>query len=176
MDNLKKIIIALILFSFYLPINLNAQETETHQLKNWHIAFSANEHIKSRFLDRKVIGNKEFVTGKKSSYDKSGDAKGAKMLWPYAEYRIKSKVPGGRYTVSVHYRIDKKSAADQPKIELGMDHINSKEVIINNKLLNIVKASFDVKFLKGKQHTVKIWFPSQGVEIHKIEVNKALFK
>lgn len=56
----------------------------------------------------------------------------------------------------------------------GMDMVGSKEVEIKKSLLNVAKATFNVKFLKGKNHTVKIWFPTEGVEIHRVEVNKAL--
>lgn len=159
-----------------MSINLtSAQDSEKHQLKNWHVSFAANEYKLSRFLDHKTIGKREYVFGKKIAYNKKGKANGGKALWPYAEYKIASKVSGGKYTVTVHYRLNKDIAPEEPKITIGMDLVGSEDIEIKNKLKNTAKATFNVKLLKGKSHTVKVWFPSQGVEIHKVEVNKALF-
>ncbi len=169
---MKLISVFLLLF---IPLMVIAQTTDDkHDMKNFHVSIAANKYKSSRFLDKKLSGEKEYIFGKSSNYNKKGIANGGKALWPYAEYIISSKMPGGTYTVTVHYRIDKEKAAEQSKIMIGMDMVGSEEVEIKKSLLNVAKATFNVKFLKGKKHTVKIWFPTEGVEIHKIDVNKAL--
>lgn len=55
-------------------------------------------------------------------------------------------MPGGTYTVTVHYQIDTKKIAEQSKIVIGMDMVGGKEVEIQKSLLNAAKATFKVIF------------------------------
>ena len=91
---------------------------------------------------------------------------------PYAEYGLSSKVMGGDYSVTVHYRLDKDKTPDKPYILLGMDLLEAEELQLDKKIINTVKARFKTKALRGKNHTLKIWIPCEGVEIQKFEVRK----
>ena len=55
-----------------------------------------------------------------------------------------------------------------------MDLLDTEEMAIKNKLINTVKADFKVKALRGKKHTLKVWLPSQGVQINKFEIRRKL--
>ena len=58
-----------------------------------------------------------------------------------------------------------------------MDLLETQDLIVTKKLLsNSVKATFSTKLLKGKKHTLKVWLPSEGVEIDRFEVRRALIK
>ena len=51
----------------------------------------------------------------------------------------------------------------------------NEEIAIKKKLINTVKADFKVKALRGKNHTLKVWLPAQGVQINKFEIRRKIF-
>lgn len=165
-----------ILFSVLIfCINFSLSANDKHQMKNMHVSIAATSHKYSRFLGVTEYKSKTYVAGKKSSYDKVGEAKGNKVVWPYAEYSLSSKWAGGTYIVTVHYSINKDNVSNQPpKILLGMDLLEPQELVLKNKIIDTVKATFKVKILRGEKHTLKVWLPSRGVQISKFEVRKAL--
>lgn len=170
---MKKSFILFSVFIFCITFSLSANDK--HQMKDMHVSIAATAHKYARFLGTTEYKNKTYVVGKKSSYDKAGEAKGKKAVWPYAEYALASNLAGGTYVVTVHYSINKDDVSDQsPKILLGMDSLEPQELILKNKLTDTVKATFNVKLLRGEKHTLKVWLPSRGVQITKFEVRKAL--
>lgn len=149
-------------------------DDDKHELENSHVSVKASEHNSTRFTETKTVNGKEYLVGKGSSYNKKGEAVTGKTLWPYAEYILRSGLMGGNYHVTVYYRLDKNKTPDTPKILLGMDLLEAQELEVEKKLINTVKATFYTKLLKGKNHTLKIWLPSEGVEIEKFEIRRAL--
>lgn len=151
-------------------------DDDKHELENMHASIDAIAHKNARHITTKEQGNKEYIFGKTTSYNKKGEAIGGKILWPYAEYAFASKMTGGQYNITVHYRIEKDKLPSNARILVGLDLQEAKELEIKQKLINTVKATFDAHLLKGKNHTIKLWLPSEGVEIQKIEVRRALIK
>ena len=149
-------------------------DDDNHQLTNTTVSIPATKFKSSRFLDEHTYSGKEYIYDKSSSDNKSGEATTGRALMPYAEYKISSKLSGGDYVITVHYRIDKDKMPDNPKILLGMDLLEPQELEVERKLINTVRATFNTKLLKGKKHTLKIWLPSEGVEIQKFEVRRAI--
>ena len=151
-------------------------DDDKHELTNTTVTIPAKEFKSSRFIEKRSSGGKDYIYGKETSYKKNGEAVSGKALMPYAEYKISSKLMGGDYVITVHYKIDKDKTPNNPSIILGMDLLESQELNVDKKLINTVRATFDTKLLKGKNHTMKIWLPSEGVEIQKFEVRRAIIK
>lgn len=171
---MKRLIFLFTIFFSFLSLTLSAQSNDKHEMENMRASVTATEFNNSRYIETVTRKNKEYIQGKKSSYNKKGVSVNKKTLAPYAEYALKSKLAGGTYNVTVYYDIDKKTAPDEPVIIVGMDLLDTEEITIKNKLVNSVRTSFKVKALRGKNHTLKIWLPSQGVGISRIEVGRAL--
>ena len=159
--------------TFATTINAN----EPTQMDNMHASLQAEEYDNGRFLEKKNHNGKTYILGKSTSYNKAGEANGGRMLWPNAVYDIKSKMIGGTYHVTVHYRVDEDMVPNNPTIHIGMDLLEPVEVALNNenKLINTAKATFKVKVLGGKTHSVKLWLGSEGILVDKVEVRKAIF-
>ena len=145
-----------------------------HELDKMHVTIEATSYKHSQFIEKETIRGKEYIKGKASSYNKHGEAKTKTLLQPCAEYAIQSKLPGGTYNVTVFYAIDKEKAPDKPQISISINTQKAQHIEIKNKLINSVKASFKVNFFKGKSHTVKVWFPSEGVQVRDIKIARAL--
>lgn len=169
---MKKILFPLFLILSSISIQLSAQDK--HEMDNMRVTVSADVYKSSRFIEKGKDKGKSYITGKSSSYNKKGESANKKALAPYAEYSLSSKMSGGTYEVTVYYTLDKKNTPDNPIVIVGMDLLDTEEIAIKNKLINTVKADFKVKALRGKNHTLKIWLPSQGVEINKFEVRRKL--
>ena len=167
---------SLLLFVFIISsVAIFAQEV--HEMENMRVSINAIESKNTRSIETTKNNGKDYIAGKSSCYNKNGQAKGGKLLWPYAEYAIESKLSGGDYIITVFYKIDSKNAPSDAKILVGMDLLEAEELAVEKKLLNnSVKATFSPKLLKGKNHTLKIWLPSKGVEIDRFEVRRALIK
>lgn len=179
MKNFKKSagykMVFLFLTLFVMTGHLFAKDkTEKHELENLQVTIQATEFKKSQFINTEVIKGEKYIYGKPSSYDKKGEAHTGALLQPTAEYVIKSKLPGGSYNVTVFYTIDSEKAPETPKIGIGMDLQKMQELEVKKKLINSVKTSFKVNFLKGKHHTVKICLPSEGVKVREIKVTRAI--
>lgn len=172
---MKKSILFFTILFFSLSVSLFADDSR-HELENMHASIEATAHKSARHIRVNNQNNKESITGKATSYNKKGEAIGGKILWPYAEYAFASKLTGGQYNITVHYRIDKDKLPSNARLLVGLDLQEAKELEIKQKLINTVKATFDAHLLKGKNHTIKLWLPSEGVEIVKVEVRRALIK
>ena len=149
-------------------------EVEKHDLEHMRVTINATAYKNSQFIERETIKGKEYIMGKSSSYNKQGESNAGTLLQPNAEYVIRSKMAGGTYHVTVFYALDKDKLPEQPKISIGINTQKAQQIEIKDKLVNSVKATFKVNFLKGKQHTVKLWFPSEGVKVREIRIAKAL--
>lgn len=150
------------------------EEPQRHELENMHVTISAADYTTAKFIEKETIRGKEYIKGKASSYNTRGEANAKTLLQPCAEYAVKSKLPGGLYNVTVFYAIDKDKAPEVPQISIGINTQKAQHIEIKDKLVNSVKASFKVNFFKGKQHTVKVWFPSEGVKVREVRIAKAL--
>ena len=174
MTKLGRCILPVLTFFLSVSPSLAKDEVEKHELENMRVTIQAAQYTNSKFVEKETIKGKEYIMGKASSYNKKGEANAGTLLQPNAEYRIKSKMAGGTYNVTVYYAIDKDKAPEHPKISIGINTQKAQEIEIKDKLVNSVKASFKVNFLKGKQHTVKLWFPSEGVKVREIRIVKAI--
>ena len=164
-----------LLFSaMFVPSAYAQKEESRHELENMHVTIQAAQYKKGQFIETEVINGKEYIKGKSSSYNKKGEANAGTLLQPGAEYAVKTKLPGGTYNVTVYYAIDKEQVPDSAKISIGMNTQKAQHIAIKNKLVNSVKTSFKVNFIKGKHHTVKLWFPSAGVKVREIRIARAL--
>lgn len=159
-----------------LSVSTFVSAEEKHELENMQASIEATAHKNSRSLTTTTNNGKTYIAGKATAYNKNGEAIGGKLLWPYAEYAFASKLTGGQYNITVSYRVDKETLPENARILVGLDLQEAKELEIKSKLLNQVKVTFNANLLKGKNHTVKLWLPSEGVQIQKIEVRRALIK
>ncbi len=169
---MKKILLLVAFIASFVSLSVSAQEK--HELENMRVSVPATAYKSSRFLENGTNKNKDYIQGKKSSYNKKGESANKKTLAPYAEYSLSSKLAGGTYEVTVYYTLDKKNTPDEPIVIVGLDLLEGQEMPIKNKLVNSVKADFKVKTLRGKNHTLKLWLPSQGVQVNKIDVRRKL--
>ena len=167
---MKKLLLLVILITSF--ISVSAQNT--HEMDNMRVSIPATEFKSSRFIETGTNKNKDYIQGKSSSYNKKGESANKNLLAPYAEYAISSKLSGGTYEITVHYTIDKNNTPDNPIVIVGMDLQGNEEIAIKNKLINTVKADFKVKALRGKNHTLKVWLPSEGIQINKFEIRRKL--
>lgn len=164
------------LFLTLFCASVRAQQDASYQMENMHVTIPAVDYKSAHFIERVTVGGKEYIMGKPSSYKKNGEANAGTLLQPHAEYVISSKLSGGSYHVLVYYSIDREKAPETPKISIGMNTQKAQEVELSEKSLSkYAKATFKVNFLKGKKHTVKLWFPSEGVRVREIKVMRALF-
>ena len=99
---------------------------------------------------------------------------------PYAEYGIKSKMAGGKFKVTITYKIDKSELKNNKKasrfVRLALDEHSPIDIELKESSSGYLKASgeFNLKFLRGKNHVVKVWLPSKGVMIDKIDIRRKL--
>ncbi len=169
----KNLLMAILLMGSFTTVLAD----DPTQLENMQASLKSEEFDNSKFLETKSHNGKTYIFGKSSSYNKDGKANGGRLLWPNAVYDIRSKMMGGTYHVTVHYRVDEDLVPKDPTIHIGMDLLEPVEVSLNNKnkLFNTARATFRVKLLSGKKHNVKLWLGSEGVQVEKIEVRKAIF-
>ena len=169
--------LTILFFLFLSTFSLVLANDNVHEMSNMKVSINAKDVKSSRSIEIKKHAGKDYIYGKSSSYNKKGEATLGKLLGPYAEYAIESGLSGGDYIITVYYKIDSSKAPSDPKIILGMDLLETQDLIVTKKLLsNSVKATFSTKLLKGKKHTLKVWLPSEGVEIDRFEVRRALIK
>ena len=66
-------------------------------------------------------------------------------------------------------------AGDKAYITLVVDELSPVKLELSNSALSTrISADFDVSLLRGKRHLLKIWLPSKGVMIEKIEIRRRL--
>ena len=165
-----------------LQFSLFAQETERHEMTNSSVTINAVDYRSSRNLEKIKDGSKDFIKGKNKVYDNAKGKELSALGQPYAEYAIRSKMAGGRCVVTVTYKIDKdelkKDRKKNRQVRLAVDS-NSPVVIDlknNSSGYSTVSQDFDLAFLRGKNHTVKLWLPSKGVMVDKVTIRRKIFK
>ncbi len=163
-----------LLFIAIIVSTLSISAQDYHEMENMRVSISAKDYKNSRFIESGIEKEKEYIEGKKTSYNKDGNANSGRALQPYAEYVITSQMAGGTYEVTVYYTLDKDNTTETPLVTVGFNLLEPQELPIKNKLINSVKSDFKVNLLKGKNHTLKIWLPSQGVRVNKIDVRKKI--
>ena len=170
----KAFILFTLLFFSIQPLLASNRKDKRHEMENMHVTIQAADYKHSQFIEKEIIRGKRYIKGRSSSYNRRGEANAKTPFQPCAEYAIKSKLPGGTYNVTVYYSIDKDKAPRKPQISIGINTQKAQHIEIRNKLVNSVKASFKVNYFKGKNHTVKVWFPSEGVKVREIKITRAL--
>lgn len=178
---MNKLLKSLIL-CFVATLAIYAQTDERHQMSNSHVSINAIDFRSSRNLETVKDGNRDFIMGKAKTYDNAKDGEPGKLFQPYAEYGIKSKMAGGTFKVTIIYKIDKEERKENKgatrKVRLALDEHSPVEIELKESGLGYLKAvqEFDMKFLRGKNHVVKLWLPSRGVMVDKIDIRRKLFK
>lgn len=155
--------------SFVLSVGfIFGQEQERHQMNNSFVSINAVDFRNSRNIERVKENGRDFIT-----------AKNPKLTQPYAEYGIKSKMAGGVFKVTITYKISKeelKNKNSRKIVKIALDEHKAEEIELKENNSGYLRASseFDIKFLRGKNHVLKLWLPSKGVLIDKIEIRRKL--
>ena len=87
---------------------------------------------------------------------------------------------GGTFKVTVTYKISKvelKNKNTQRFVKIALDENKADQIELKESNSGYLRASaeFNLKFLRGKNHVLKLWLPSKGVMIDKIEIRRKLF-
>ena len=138
-------------------------------MNNSFVTINAVDYRNSRNIEKVNENGREFIK-----------AKDSKLVQPYAEYGIKSKMAGGTFKVTVTYKISKeelKNKNTQRFVKIALDEHKADEIELKESHSGYLRASseFDMKFLRGKNHVLKLWLPSKGVMVDKIEIRRKLF-
>lgn len=171
-------IIAFVLFLCTVSSsNLLAQDRQ--EMSNMSVTIESDEYRNARKMDFIKEKKRSYIFGKSSAYKRNDTKPLSKLASPYAEFPIKSGLSGGTYRVTVTYRI----AKDAPKMDkqiiyLGYDEQPTEELELKKtgSAIHTVSADFKGEFLRGKNHLVKIWLPTEGVQIDKITVRRKVIK
>ncbi|MGL4851770.1 MAG: hypothetical protein ACRC3Z_03865 [Phocaeicola sp.] len=178
---MKKTILSLLVLLLAVVIPVLAQ-SDRHEMTGTSVTINALDYRNSRSLDKVTEDRREFIKGKDRVYDNAKNGEPTKALQPYAEYAIKSQMTGGRFVVTVTYRIDKEERKANKKedryIRLALDEHSAERIELKNSAAGYLQASaeFDMAFLRGKNHVVKLWLPSKGVMIDKISIRRKIIK
>ncbi len=140
--------------------------------KKYNTTLSPSQFKNSRFIEASRWGNKNFIKGRSGSYDRRGDAHGARGIWPYAEYRLSGAPKDGEYTVTVYYSTEKRLLPNRPYILVGMNNQDPRTLNVKNTKSGSVKATFKLSSFGKDTPSVKLWLPSDGVQIEKIDIRR----
>ena len=156
----------LLITSFNLSYS---QDSDRHQMNNSFVSINAVDYRSSRIIENFRDNGRDFIT-----------AKDSKLLQPYAEYGIRSKMAGGTFKVTITYKITKEELKNKDTkrfVKLALDENKAEEIELKESHSGYLRASaeFNLKFLRGKNHVVKLWLPSKGVMVDKIEIRRKLF-
>lgn len=149
---------------------------ERHELENMRVKIQSDEFNKSRKIEKKKSGVRDYIYGDPLAYALSKTKPLGKLIAPSAEYLIKTKLAGGTYEVTIGYRALKSDKfTGDPEIILGFDELPTKEISLDySKNVKKKKVDFKVNFLRGKNHKLKLYLTTPNVEIDYIEVRKKL--
>lgn len=149
---------------------------ERHEMEKMRVKFESCEYNKSRRIEKVHRNKRDLIRGESSAYILAKNNPLPASTSPYAEYLLSSGMAGGTYEVTVGYRAIKNGKyTGEPKIIMGFDE-NKRESIILNYVDHTKRKSVDFKtnFLRGKNHILRVWLPTPGVEIDYIEIRKKL--
>lgn len=151
---------------------IQASNEGKHEMSNMRVSIQATDFRNSRHIDQVDHNKKTYIKGKDSKYKQK---ESNRLLQPFVDYVFSSKLAGGEYVVTCFYRVDKKVANDECFLTLGVDEMSPRRLDIKESFgTHRISQTFDVKFLRGKNHTLKLWLPSKGVMIEKFEVRKKI--
>ncbi|MGL5938595.1 MAG: hypothetical protein ACRCZY_04000 [Phocaeicola sp.] len=179
---MKKIILSLFTLLTVTATTAFAQQKERHEMTGTSVVINAPDYRNSRSIESVNEDGREFIMGKNRVYDNAKNGEPAKGIQPYAEYAIKSQMGGGRFVVTVTYKIDKDerkaNKKDDRYIQIALDEHSPERIELKNSASGHLKATaeFDMAFLRGKNHLVKLWLPSKGVMIDKIAIRRKIIK
>lgn len=166
---LKALSLLVLLFSVF---TVSAENDGKHEMSNYHAKIKANEFRNSRHIETTEISGKTYIKGKDNRYK---EKETSRLTQPFADYIFSSKSMGGDYVITCFYRVDKDKANDECYISLGVDELEPQKLDIKeSKGTHRISHTFDVKFLRGKSHTLKLWLPSKGVMVERFEIRRKL--
>ncbi len=157
-------------------ISLFSYAQDRHELDNMHVKINSNEFSKSRRIDHKKSGSRDYIYGESSAYLLTKNKPLSRLSAPYAQYPIKAGMAGGTYRITIAYRADKTDKyTGDPMIIVGFDEKETEEIMLD-KTSRVKKKTIDFKtsMLRGKNHILKLWLPTPGVEIDYIEIRRKL--
>lgn len=164
-----------------LMLGIDVKAQERHQMSNSHVTINTKDYRSSRSTEIVNEGSRDFIKGKNKVYDNAKNGTPSKLLQPYAEYAFKSKLAGGTFRVTITYKIDSKERKENKnasrKIRLGLDEKTPMEFDLKDSSSGYLKVTqdFKISFLRGKNHVLKLWLPSKGVMVDKIDIRKKIF-
>lgn len=168
---LKAFSTLVLLFSVSV-FSIFAESDGKHQMSNMTVTIKAPEFRNSRHIETHEQNGKTYIKGKDSRYK---DKETSRLTQPFVDYIFSSKSLGGDFVVTCVYRVDKKKANDECFITLGVDELEPQRLDIKEGLgTHRISHTFDVKLLRGKNHTLKLWLPSKGVLVERFEIRRKL--
>ncbi|MGL5272117.1 MAG: hypothetical protein ACRC8J_01360 [Phocaeicola sp.] len=179
---MKKIIFSLLTLLGVTATSAVAQQSERHEMTGTSVTINAPDYRTSRSIDKITEDGREFIMGKDRVYNNAKNGEPTNALQPYAEYAIKSQMSGGRFVVTITYKIEKEERKANKNtnryIRLALDEHSPERIELKNSAAGYLKATaeFDMAFLRGKNHVVKLWLPSKGVMIDKIAIRRKIIK
>ncbi len=153
------------------------QAQERHEMDNMKVTIESDAYKKARKMEHQKSGKRSYIFGEESAYKRANGKPLSRLVSPYAEFPIKAGMVGGDYKVTIVYRITNNAASDlTPEVIIGFDEEKAQTVELK-KIKNLVQKKsidFDANLLRGKNHIVKLWLTTEGVEIDRIEVRRKL--
>lgn len=149
---------------------------DRHELKNMHVKVQSHEFNKSRKIEKRKKGTRDYIYGDLSAYAFSKSKPMSKLTAPSAEYLLQTGLAGGSFEVTIAYRAEKNDKYNvDPEIEIGFDEFASKNIKLDyTKLVKRKSVTFKVSLLKGKKHKLKLWFTTPNVEVDYVEIRRKL--
>ena len=149
---------------------------ERAELSNMQVKINALDYNKSRKIEQKKSGSRDYIYGESSAYVLTKTKPLSKLSAPYAEFPFQANIPGGTYRITIAYRADKTNKYDgDPMIIVGMDALSTEDIELDyTSRVKKKTVDFKAKALRGKKHTLKLWLPTPGVEIDYVEIRRKL--
>lgn len=169
-----KLVVWILLFLMSLGSVVNAKER--HEMKTWGLTIESNEYRKGRKVECIKSKKRNYIKGDENAYRQNGIPL-ERYEAPYVEFPIETKLPGGEFYITVVYRITGDFAELRKQIlYLEMDNMGAKQVELKRVRGLILRhtSEFKVNTWKGNKHMVKLWLPTEGVEVDKLEIRRKL--
>lgn len=147
---------------------------DKHELEGGLVKIDAQDYRNGKLVDKVTLYGKSVIIGKSGVYNHNKPLK--KAAAPTADFPFVAKAAGGDYKIIVYYRIDRNATkTDDNQIIVGFDEQETKELQVREKgNSGRVETDFSAAALRGKNHVVRIWLPTKGVAIDRIDVRRKL--
>lgn len=145
-----------------------------HEMKAFGLTIESNKYRNGRKIEYVETKKRDYIKGRNSSYRRDGIPLDRHQS-PYVEFPIETKLPGGSFFVTVVYRISGDFAELRKQgIYLEMDDMGAQFYEFKRARGLVLRHTSEIKVnaWKGNKHSVKIWLPTEGVEIDKIEIRR----